>query len=348
MNFCEKYSTFVEDLIDGELDEQKAGRVESHIFECPKCRKQYETLRREKEIYAHYLFDAEPPQNLWTNFEARLAAEKEKPLDYAPVLPAAASHRRINIFDFWWLSPASAAFAILFIACGGGLIWLKTASIEKGGDRYAAENQSSNLQQPPMKSAEFERGWSANSTEKTVGIRNQSTPKNNEPAAGNQILKARNDSPPAGKKTFAAETVKIGRKAVFAKEKKTPAIKTRLDEIEQSRFLRMENLETEIAGQVERVEMLLRSFRNARAIENDATFDVEYERAQARKLLEKNASLRRDAEDYGILYAEELLSRVEPLLLDIANLEAAPSPDKVRDIKERVGNQNIIASLQVY
>ena len=348
MNFCEKYSGLIEDLIEGELNEQKAGRVESHVFECPKCRKQYETLRREKEIYAHYLFDAEPPKDSLTNFEARLAAEKEKASNFAAGSSATDSRRRMNIFGFWRLSPALVAFAVLLFVCLGGLIWLKTAPLEKGGDRRIAENQSNNLQQPPPKSAEIERGSSTNSTEKTVGGRNQTAPKNNEPLAGNQTLKARNDSPPAGRKTFAAEIVKIGRKAAFVNEKKTPAVKTRLDEIEQSRFLRMKNLETEIAGQVERVEMLLRSFRNARAIENDATFDVEYERAQARKLLEKNARLRRDAEDYGILYAEELLSRVEPLLLDIANLEAVPAPDKVRDIKERVGNQNIIASLQVY
>ena len=348
MNFCEKYSAFVEDLIEGELDQQKAGRVESHVFECPKCRKQYETLRREKEIYAHFLFGAEPPKDLWTNFEARLTVEKEKTSNFVAGTSVTDSRWRINIFGFWRLSPALAAFGILFIVCGVGLIWLKTAPVGKGGDRRIAENQSSNLQQPPPKSAEIERGSSADSMEKTVGGRNETAPKNNERLAGNQTLKARNDSPPAGKKTFAAEIVKIRRKAVFENEKKTPAIKTRLDEIEQSRFLRMKNLETEIAGQVERVEMLLRSFRNARAIENDATFDVEYERAQARKLLEKNSRLRRDAENYGILYAEELLSRVEPLLLDIANLEAAPAPDKVRDIKERVGNQNIIASLQVY
>ncbi len=347
MNFCEKYSGLIEDLIDGELDEQKAGRVESHLFECLKCWKQYETLRREKEIYAHYLFDAEPPKDLWANFAARLAAEKEKTLDYSDI-STTDSRQRMNIFGFWRLSPAMAIFAVLLFVCIGGLVWLKIAPVEKGGDRYIAENQSSNTPQPPAKSAEIERRSEADLTEKTVSGRNETAAKNNEPLAGKQSLKAGNDSPPTRKKTFAAKTVKIGRKAAFANEKKTLAIKTRLDEIEQSRFLRVRNLETEIAGQVERVEMLLRSFRNARVIENDATFDVEYERAQARKLLEQNARLRRDAEDYGILYAEELLSRVEPLLLDIANLEPTPAPDKVRDIKERVGNQNIIASLQVY
>ncbi len=348
MNFCEKYSGSIEDLIDGELDEQKAGRMESHVFECPKCRKQYETLRREKEIYAHYLFDAEPPKDSLTNFAARLAAEKEKASNFAAGTSATDSRRRMNIFGFWRLSPALAAFAVLLFVCLGGLVLLKIAPVEKGGDRHIAETQSSNPQQPPPKSAEIERRSAADLTGKTVAGRNETAPKNNEPIPGKQTLKAGKDSPPAGKKTLAAETVKIEQKTAFANEKKTPAIKTRPDEIEQSRFLQMKNLETEIAGQVERVEMLLRSFRNAQAIENSATFDVEYERAQARKLLEKNAGLRRDAENYGIIYAEELLSRVEPLLLDIANLEAAPAPDKVRDIKERVGNQNIIASLQVY
>jgi hypothetical protein len=289
MNFCEKYSGSIEDLIEGELDEQKAGRVESHVFECPKCRKQYETLRREKEIYAHYLFDAEPPKDLWTNFEARLAAEKEKASNFAADKSANDSRRRINIFGFWRLSPALAAFAILLFVCVGGLIWLKIAPVEKGDDRYIAENQSSNPQLSPTKLAEIERRTAVDSTERKFGTPNEPAAKNNEPLAGKQTLKARNDSPPAGKKTLAAETVKIEQKAAFANEKKTPAIKTRLDEIEQSRFFQMKNLETELAGQVERVEMLLRSFRNARAIENAATFDVEYERAQARKLLEKNA-----------------------------------------------------------
>ena len=43
-----------------------------------------------------------------------------------------------------------------------------------------------------------------------------------------------------------------------------------------------------------------------------------------------------------------MLSKVEPYLLDIANLNNNPLPAEILDIKERVKNQSIIASLQTY
>jgi hypothetical protein len=341
-NYCENYFHLIEDLVEGELDEQSVTQVDSHIFACSKCQKEYETLRREKEIYAHYLFDLEPPPDSWINFQVRLIAEKEKAPGDA-IIPLSSSRRRKRIFVFSF-SPALAVLGVLLFICGIGFILLKNGMFKKDGDKYIADTRTDGSRSP-LKSGVTDEQPTADSAVKITGG-NETTPPSNESVVNNQTLKTRNNFP-AHRKSFAADDLKTRGKSLYSSGKKNPLSKVQPDENELV-SLRTKKLETEIAGQIEKVELLLRSFRNARSVGSVDNFDVEYERMQARKLLGKNERLRRDAENYGTSYSEELLSRVEPYLLDIANLETNPAPDKVMKIKERVSSQNIIASLQVY
>jgi hypothetical protein len=343
---CERYSGLIEDLVDGEeLGEQAAAQTESHIFDCAECRHEYELRRREKEIFAHYLFDFEPQPDSWINFQTRLAEEPGKtPGDTVVADDAPRRRKRIFALSF---SPALAAFAGLLLFFGIGFVWLRNAAFEKNDDNYAAETKSAAPESPERQPGETNQKPATESAAKNIADSIDNSPKNNESPVNDRLLKARNNFL-FSKRFRALETVKIKQKSAALSERKKSANETLANDETRAAALRKQNLENEIAGQIEKVEMLLRSFRNAPANEAVEGFDVEYEKGQARKLLVKNAKLRRDTEDYSISYAEELLSRVEPYLLDIANLENKPSADKVLDIKKRVISQNIIASLQVY
>lgn len=341
---CEKNLDLIDDLVEGELDGQIAARVNAHVLACRKCLEQYEILKREKEIYAHYLFDAEPPGDLWANFQSKLETETAKTPLFAE-MPAKASARSPSIFGFSLWSPALAGAAALLVVFGIGSGWLKFAPNESSGEKYVAETESGNLQFPAQSNE--------NGESKTADLPAKIKGGENNIAFRSDKLGGKSEFPEtksvfADKKADIAESLKVAPKAAFAAAGNKPARKDEANEEKQRQKLRMINLEKEIAGQIEKVEMLLRSFRNARAVDSTETFDVGYEKEQARKLLDKNVRLRRDAESYGISGAEELLNRVEPYLLDIANLKNNPAPDTVLDIRERVKNQSIIASLQIY
>ncbi len=341
---CEKTLNLIDDLVGSELDEPLAARVNSHVFACVNCRERYEILKREKEIYANYLFDAEPPKDLWANFQPRLEAEKVK-TPHLIQMPAKANAEKRNLFGFLRFSPALAATALL-AAFGIGFGWLQLAPREADTGKSVAATKPSDSQSP-VTSREFSKNETANSPAKIESGQNEIASPNDKTGGKYKSVKTKNDS--ADKKSIAARIVKIKRETVSAKTEKIAADESKTNE-EERRLTdsRMVNLDKEIAGQIERVELLLRSFRNAPEVETAAAFDVEYEKRQARRLLEKNGRLRRAAESFGNAYAEELLSRVEPYLLDIAHLESNAAPDKVRDIKNRVSVQGIIASLQTY
>ena len=342
---CEQYLNLIEDLAEGEPDERIAGRVESHVFTCAKCRVQWGAVKREKDVYARYLYDIEPPHDLRANFQTRLAEQKMKTSRFAETLPKV-SVRKTGIFDFRRFSPLLAG-ASLMIVFGIGFGWLKLASDETNKNIHVAKTDTDDLPLPSAFDETVKVGTAESPSVIGGGQKNAAPP--NDQLSGRRKFSKAGGIPVAAPQPLLAKAGKIERKTVSADARGTQAeVESRLSDESRRHALQTKNLENEIAGQIERVELLLRSFRNAQANETTEIFDIEYEKGQARRLLEKNARLRESAESYGIFYAEELLSRVEPYLLDIANLTDHPTPDEVLDIRERVKNQSIIASLQTY
>jgi len=45
---CQIYHDAFDDFLDGELDEQNAARINSHVFACKECAAQLEVLKHEK------------------------------------------------------------------------------------------------------------------------------------------------------------------------------------------------------------------------------------------------------------------------------------------------------------
>lgn len=358
---CEKYLNLIDDFIDGELDELSGGEVDRHVFVCPSCAAHYEMLKRENEIYAWYLFNIEPPLDLRAKFQARLDGEKVQ--SARTVKSAGAYGWKSKIESFRKFYPALATAAFLIVA---GIGFVKLTPVEKSAENERAAETNSSASPKFTKVAkikELENDETDNAYKEITNgeLKNSFKEIKRENAAGslkiNKIVEKSNPANggkiiAANAKVYSIKTADVkpktnfaDNKTKFANDKKDSAL---IAEQERMRILQAQNLETETAAQIEKIELLLRSFRNARVVEGAPGFDVAYEKGQARKLLEINARLRQDAENYGISYAGELLSRAEPYLLDIANLENNPAPEKVLDIKERVKNQNIIASLQIY
>jgi hypothetical protein len=107
-------------------------------------------------------------------------------------------------------------------------------------------------------------------------------------------------------------------------------------------------LKIETASHLEKAELLMRSFRNMKLSGDPAVFDLSYEKQFSKQLLANNRRLRRSAENKRVLSIEDLLTGIEPLLLDIANLPDNPAEDDVRPIRELIKEQEVVATLQLH
>ncbi len=108
--------------------------------------------------------------------------------------------------------------------------------------------------------------------------------------------------------------------------------------------LRPADTGTLTAQHLEQAELLLRSFRNLRPRQLD---DLNHQRRRAQQLFYQNVMLRREADHHGDVQVATLLDRLEPILLDIANLPTGRQHQELDVIKARVERKNLVALLQV-
>jgi hypothetical protein len=101
----------------------------------------------------------------------------------------------------------------------------------------------------------------------------------------------------------------------------------------------------ETTRHLEKAQVLLRSFENASSSNAE---ELAYDKQVSRKLLLRNILLRREAEGAKNAPAKSLLSSLEPLLLDIANLPARPEAGDLALVKRRIRKSEIVTALQVY
>lgn len=110
--------------------------------------------------------------------------------------------------------------------------------------------------------------------------------------------------------------------------------------------VRSADTETLTEQHVEQSELLLRSFRNL-STTNTALAELGHERRRAQQLFYQNVMLRREADSSGDIQVATLLQSLEPILLDIANLPNDAQHSDVKEIKDRVERQNLVALLQI-
>ena len=369
---CEDCLPLIEEFFDGEVKGGTAAHVRAHLAACETCAAALDALSFEQEVYARYDRGLEVSPTLWSRVSAEIAREPlpESPAPRRPFLSRVREQFAAALGAFAARPALASALALLLVGLTAGSLWLARgprpeAPVEVAVGRPAAgpvvngpapanadgggapADNSLNARQADPGHARPESFGGPR--EVAVAAVPRPAPRTGAAAAAApdldlDLLLA--DSPAADpgiaslgradEHAVAADAV-----ALFANASASPR------DVAEGEARPLDPGEKEMARHVEQAQMLLRSFKNARPAE-EGPVDVAYEKSLSRRLLADNATLQLEAEVKGDKETKQVLDRIEPFLLDIANLRDQPSRDEVRSIKERVTKNEIVAALQVY
>jgi hypothetical protein len=350
---CEECLPRIEEYVDGELDGRIAERVAAHLSTCVNCESEFAELLRDAEIYAHYRREVEVTPAQWEIIRARIEQEKEAELKQPRTSLRAWLN---NLFGSRNYRPGLvAALLLISIGIAAGIIYLKS---RPSRGELAAQPAKRNEAQPPAAAPRQATPSVEGNQEREIVAADKDAAKNN-PDRRTQAIAVNTPvvtAEAAKKKSSVVATLPNSEKRSaeqLVPDETSPLVEAVADRDQSLKGLRQSaqepagNFDFEIARHAERAELLLRSFRNVRLSAQAHVLDVSYEKDNARKLLYRNIALRRDASERGDQPTAELLNKLEPILLDIANLPGRARSRDVRAVEEHMERQEIVATLQV-
>lgn len=310
MHDCNKFKDKMVDLLFECADGNERSRLLAEVAACRHCDSLYRSMSETLAVFDQVTRTAEPEEFYWIGYENRLQAQLT-------------AHPKQNLFAPLFSKThmlarlpiaLRVAFACLVLAAG---LWLLFNRIERTNPPALIAIDSVD----PSRDQKLRRENNKPQDEKRDPVQKQTIAKRPRHTFAHI---ARNVKP-----EMEIERAQAG----VISERHSGS----------SAYLKIET-----ASHLEKAELLMRSFRNMKRSEDPAAFDVSYEKQFSQQLLANNRRLRRSAENKRVLSIEDLLTGIEPLLLDIANLPDNPAEDDVRSIKELIQKQEVVATLQMY
>jgi len=364
----------IEEYFDGEVRGQAGERIGAHLSACTDCSAALDALSFEQEVYARYdRGGLEVTPDLWARVSAEIARTPptEVPAEGRPFLSRARGYLAAALGALAVRPALASSLALLLVAAAVGTLWL---SRRTPPSVPAPEVARQEIAAPPVTVIPQASHNGEADANVTPGVGLQAVnegetasgvyaPRASSPhvagapgpveiapdrAAAEDAVAKMLEPPPAPPATHGLvefqpeEAAPVDETAALLVNASVPVGE---GVAQPARLLDPE--EKDVARHVERAQMLLRSIKNVRASDADGA-DVAYEKDLSRKLLAENATLQLEAEVRGDKETRQVLDRIEPFLLEIANMGEKPSREEVRSIRERVRQNEIVAALEVY
>lgn len=310
MHNCRETKNILVDLAFAGLEPGQQQKALAEINNCPSCSQEYQSMLAALRAFDQAADAGMPDESYWAGYEARLRTR---------LAESHSSNLRERVLG--WLAGLVARPAVPVAIASGLILFIAISSVWF----FRLKIDDPQFQWPDVK---------------TIGMREGNIDR---PQSTGVIADVRLISP------VRSHHQRSGRIGVQPKESEQISVVAASlpTSAISSGVLSDAAPATVQASHFEKAQLLLRSFRNARAEGENATVDLAYEKREARKLVNDNILLRREAEAKRYLPVEDALNSLEPLLLDIANLPDKPSRGEVQLIRERIQKQEIIATLQV-